>query len=117
MKRTATIAAAAGLMLTFGVTGTAQAGIDCTNIGQCSIWTGSFPGGTISIDVDAINRGGGLSSENLRWQLNGVIGCYARFDVKEPARSWVCNAPAGNYQLVAWSPPGNRYDWDLGVRW
>lgn len=116
MKRIGTIAAVAGtLMLTFGV-GTAAGVPPCDNVSSCFEGTGPFPGGTISIDVDALRLGS--VNETLQWSLQGVPGCTTTFRADDPPRSWVCNnVPAGSYTLAAWTGSFARYNWDIGVRW
>ncbi|MFD8492560.1 hypothetical protein [Amycolatopsis sp. NPDC059657] len=120
MKKIATIAAVAGAMLVGAIpaNATVQAW-DCENQGSCFLGSGPFPGGTISIDVDAGRVDGPVGpNETLSWSLQGVPGCRTTFTVDAPPQSWVCrDVPAGSYTLQAIAPGSYRYNWDLGFRW
>ena len=76
----------------------------------------SFPGGTVSIDVDTDGVGDGtwiiFNSGNDRF-------CETGFRLEAPAQSWTCNIPAGNYRLFVVANTGlGSINWiSMGIRW
>lgn len=80
----------------------------------CFLEVQNFPGGTVSVDVDA----GGADRAYREWTLRANFApvCKASYSSIDPPRSWVChNVPAGTLNLKA-----SKYatQWiDLGLRW
>lgn len=80
----------------------------------CFLEAQNFPGGTVSVDVDA----GGTERAYREWTLsaNFTPSCKASYTSIDPPRSWVChNVPAGTLSLKA-----SKYatQWaDIGLRW
>jgi hypothetical protein len=74
-----------------------------------------FPGGTISVDVDANGTGTGHWALDLMYH-GSIRMCETDYDLKAPAQSWICNGLwSGNYTLVnvvqinsTWSRQGVR---------
>ncbi|MFI6029881.1 hypothetical protein [Amycolatopsis magusensis] len=83
----------------------------------CVMWF-YFPGGTISIDVDADGGGGNLN--DARWllmQRNSFRTCEVFYKLKDPAGSWIChNVPADNYSLRNEAGTATTFH-QLGARW
>jgi len=91
--------------------------IHCSSTGICDLEGGFFPGGTITVDVDAIGPDG-ISA----WQLNvpgSSQGIYCKTEFREESgpQSWTCNIPAGNVTLHAFAPDEAQREYNLGLRW
>ncbi|WHT21690.1 hypothetical protein N8J89_11670 [Crossiella sp. CA-258035] len=119
MKKLLATATVAGTVLT-GVllgAGTASAAnptkrCDPNPDRSCSLASGYFPGGTISIDIDAWLRPGAQDTYFTFTIGNCKGGAYAN----EPARSWTCTLPASFYTLTA-RASFDAPTWELGLRW
>jgi hypothetical protein len=118
----AAAAAAAGLLVLAGTATAAEAAqftktcneAPGTTLESCVMAIPDFPGGTISVDVDANGTGTG------HWILmyhGSIRTCETDYDLKAPAQSWICNGlRSGNYTLVnvvqinsTWSRQGVRW--------
>ncbi|MFI6510979.1 hypothetical protein ACIBCT_25520 [Streptosporangium sp. NPDC050855] len=80
----------------------------------CALHFYNFPGGTISIDVDANGTGQG------QWRLlrHGLLtSCRLYYRLEDPPQSWVCNnLPADNYTLRNDAQTNTTFH-QLGARW
>jgi hypothetical protein len=119
MKKILATAVLAGTVLTTalasaGTASAAQVGTYCSAVRECKLPSGFFPGGTISIDVDALLPFNPQPSNSyFRWTLGKCWGEGYLFD---PPRSWTCTLPASYYTLTATSSLQSA-DFDLGLRW
>jgi hypothetical protein len=81
---------------------------------RCELQIPDFPGGTMSIDVDADGHGTGhwILFWNGSWRA-----CETDYDLVAPAQSWVCNnLPSGNYVLFNAGQLDTTFH-ELGVRY
>jgi hypothetical protein len=92
----------------------------CSRSGQdVDVWCdldvpGTFPGGTVHVDVDV--SGGGQEYREWSLYVDFRKVCWASYTPKDPARSWTCrNVPRGKMRLSASKPGWERAA--IGVRW
>ena len=80
----------------------------------CALAIPNFPGGTISIDVDADGFGTG---HWILFQHGAWRSCETDFDLVAPPQSWTCsNLPADNYVLRSSGQVTTTFH-ELGARW
>ena len=85
-----------------------------TTLLACSMAIPSFPGGTMSIDVDANGSGTG---HWILFKHGSLRACETDYDLVAPAQSWVChNLGADNYVLYNVVQPSSTWA-RQGVRW
>ncbi|MGO1054896.1 hypothetical protein [Crossiella sp. CA198] len=113
---TATVAATvlAGVLVGAGTASAANPTKRCEPSASrsCSLPSGFFPGGTISIDIDAILRPGAQET----WFSFTIGNCKGGAYANDPPRSWTCVLPASFYTLTA-TASFESPSWELGLRW
>ncbi|GAA4000380.1 hypothetical protein GCM10022247_20980 [Allokutzneria multivorans] len=90
--------------------------LSCYKKVVCQLEFGGFPGGTLSVDADALN--GPNKIILLRVQTDTGQRCVTEFWAADPPRSWVChNLPSGKIRVTTTEAYVNEYDFHVGARW
>jgi hypothetical protein len=114
VRRTVVAATAAAIAVTAFPHAAAAAGSSrhCPAI-ACSV-TVNFPGGTLSVDVDAGNVAGTVGTFKVWRNGASAIACQGTFPGPGGVRSYVCRGlPAGTYNGLVQGPAPTA----VGLRW
>ncbi|MCP3798829.1 hypothetical protein NLX83_06125 [Allokutzneria sp. A3M-2-11 16] len=116
-KNLGTVALALGVVVATAPGASAGGGSKfCPAAVSCQLEVDGFPGGTLSVDADAVNGPDKLIL--LRVQTKTGQRCVTEFWVNEPPRSWVChNIPPGKIRVTTTEAYVNSYDYSVGARW